>query len=158
MKRHLGERLRLFTKGHPAWVFIQENILIANHHLSIIHFIYLSIYGVSILFMLDFPIEINFICFRWHKFAKRNIIFTCLMAPLAKLLKIVACNMAQVYMNIFTTGSMKTIILVNECPKYGVSTKNLFNIWDILVNRWETYCIPLNCLPHSLNPKYSSDE
>ena len=62
MKRHLCERSRLFTKGHPVREFIQENILVVNHHFSIIHFIYLSIYGVSILFTLDFPVETNFIC------------------------------------------------------------------------------------------------
>ena len=58
MKRHLGERLHLFTKGHQAWVFIQENILIENHLLSyLIKYTLLSIHGLFILFTLGFPVR-----------------------------------------------------------------------------------------------------
>ena len=55
MKRHLGESLHLFMKGNPTCVFIQENILIVNNHLSyLIKYILLSIHGLFILFTLVF--------------------------------------------------------------------------------------------------------
>ena len=34
MKRHLDERLCLFTKGHPAWVIIQASFSLSYHLLS----------------------------------------------------------------------------------------------------------------------------
>ncbi|KAH9294427.1 hypothetical protein KI387_040363, partial [Taxus chinensis] len=54
--------------------------------------------------------------------------------------------------------AVKTIVVENECPEYGTSSKILFTtIRDILITRWEKNCTPLHCLAHSLNPKYYSD-
>lgn len=55
--------------------------------------------------------------------------------------------------------SMKTIILQNECPKYGTSTKTFFTtIQDFFVNMWDKNYTTLYCLAHSLNLKYHSKD
>jgi hypothetical protein len=55
--------------------------------------------------------------------------------------------------------SMRTIILQNESPEYGIPTKIFFTIiQDILINRWNKNCTPLHCLAHSLNLKYYNSE
>ena len=66
MKRHLDERLCLFMKMHPAWVFIQESFLIVNHHYLINHIIYyFSFHGVSALFALGICVRNNFVVSIW---------------------------------------------------------------------------------------------
>ena len=56
-------------------------------------------------------------------------------------------------------GSVKTIVIENECPKYETSTKTLSStIHDILIARWDKNCTPLHFLAHSLNPRFYSHE
>ena len=55
--------------------------------------------------------------------------------------------------------SVRNIILQSECLEYETSSEALFTtIQDILVSRWDKNCTPLDCLAHSLNPKYYSHE
>jgi hypothetical protein len=55
--------------------------------------------------------------------------------------------------------SMKTIVMENESPEYGTSTKSLWStVHDILLSRWDKNCTPLHCLVHSLNPKFYNQE
>ena len=84
-----------------------------------------------------------------------------IMEPLISLLRFADTDqpiLAEVYEEWDSMiESMRTIVMENECPKYGTSAENLWTIIrDILISRWDKNCTPLHCLAHSLNPKFYS--
>ena len=57
------------------------------------------------------------------------------------------------------TESMNIIIVQNECPMYGTSTKILFTtIQDILITKKDKNCTLLHWLAHLLNPNFYNND
>jgi hypothetical protein len=56
--------------------------------------------------------------------------------------------------------SVKTVIIQNECPKYGTSIDIFFTtIQDISITKWDKNCTPLHYLmAHSLNPRHCNND